>query len=271
MMNNRTDLQTLTLADIARRCARETELYFQRKSYDPRYCFELWRRAIVERDQLAWEHVYHQYCPLVAGWVKRHPAFLSSGEEAQYFVNRAFERLWAALTPGKFSQFQHPKSLLRYLKMCVNSVILDEVRIAKRASVVSEADPESDEDRASGPTVEDQALALVGQEEFWAEIGARLQNEKEQCVVYGSFVLSLKPREILAQHRDTFHDVREVYRIKGNVLARLARDPRLRSRRCPKRSARLSATNKASGWGRRRPLVPDPELSAQSVPVASDG
>jgi hypothetical protein len=271
MMNNQIDLQTLTLADIARRCAHETELYFQRKSYDPRYCFELWRRAIVDRDQLAWEHVYHQYCPLVAGWVKRNPAFLSSGEEAQYFVNRAFERLWAALTPGKFSRFQHPKFVLQYLKMCVNSVILDEVRVAKRALVGSQADAASQEGRASSPTIEGQALALVDQEEFWAEIEARLRDEKEWRVVYGSFVLALKPREILAQHKDTFRDIEEVYRIKANVLARLARDPKLWSRTCPVRSERPSTTNGASSWGRRRPLVPEPKPFSQNALTASDG
>ncbi len=270
-VNSQIDLQTLALADITHRCARETELFFQRKSYDPRYCFELWRRAIMERDQLAWEHVYDQYCPLVTGWVKRHPAFPSSGEEVQYFVNRAFERLWAALTPGKFSQFQHPKSVLRYLQMCVNSVILDGVRVAEQALVGSQVDVASDEGRASGRTVEDQALALVGQEEFWAEIEARLRNEKERRVVYGSFVLALKPREILAQYRDTFRDVREVYRIKGNVLARLARDPELRSRKCPVRSTRLSTTNTVTGWGLRRPLVSDPRPFSKSVPTASDG
>ena len=270
-MNNETDLQALTLAAITHRCARETELYFRRKSYDPRYCFELWRRAIVERDQLAWEHVYDQYWPLVTGWVKRHPAFTSSGEEVQYFVNRAFERLWAALTPGKFSQFQHPKSVLRYLQMCVNSVILDEVRVAERALMGSQADVASNEGMASGPTVEDQALALADQEEFWAEIETRLRNEKELRVVFDSFVLALKPREILAQHRDEFHDVEEVYRIKRNVLARLARDPKLRSRTRPVRSARLSNTNRATGCGRRRPLVSKPKLFSQNALTASDG
>ena len=54
------DLQDLTLAGVAHRCARETELFFQRQSYDPRYCCELFRRAIVDRDQGTWELVYAQ-------------------------------------------------------------------------------------------------------------------------------------------------------------------------------------------------------------------
>jgi hypothetical protein len=45
--------------------------------------------------------------------------------------------------------------------------------------------------------------------------------------VYGSFVLALKPRDLYAQFRDTFRDVREVYRVKERVLARLRRDAEL--------------------------------------------
>ena len=46
-------------------------------------------------------------------------------------------------------------------------------------------------------------------------------------MVYGSFVLALKPRELYAQFRETFRDVKEVYRVKENVLARLRRDAEL--------------------------------------------
>jgi DNA-directed RNA polymerase specialized sigma24 family protein len=227
-MPQSTDLQALTLAGIAHRCARETDLFFQRRSSDPRYCFELFRRAIMERDQRAWELVYTRYRPLVAGWVERHSAFPTSGEEAQYFVNRAFEKMWAVLTPDRFGQFLDLKSLLRYLQMCVHSAILDQVRAAEQASVGTHADVSAMEREASGPTVEAQALAQVQGEEFWKEIEARLQNEKERRVVYGSFVLALKPREIYTQSRETFRDVHEVYRVKENVLARLGRDAKLK-------------------------------------------
>jgi hypothetical protein len=80
---------------------------------------------------------------------------------------------------------------------------------------------------ASGPTVESRALDHVHRQEFWDRIDARLRNEKERRVVYGSFVLALKPRELYAQFREAFRDVNEVYRVKENVLARLRRDTEL--------------------------------------------
>jgi hypothetical protein len=55
-----------------------------------------------------------------------------------------------------------------------------------------------------------------------------MQSEQERRVIYGSFALALKPREIYAQSGELFDDVKEVYRIKENVLARLRRDAELR-------------------------------------------
>jgi len=220
--------QLLTLSSIAQRCARETELFFQRQSYDPWYCFELFRRAIVDRSQPAWEHVYGQYQGLVTGWVQRHAAFPVSGEEPDYFVNRAFEKMWAAITPDRFDRFPDLKSLLRYLQMCVHSAILDLARSAEQSTVGIREETAAVANQAEGAGVDDQAMARVYQQELWRAINARLHDEKEQRVLYGSFVLALKPREIYTHFSGTFRDVDEVYRVKENLLARLRRDAELR-------------------------------------------
>jgi DNA-directed RNA polymerase specialized sigma24 family protein len=226
-MSQQTDLQTLTLAGIAHRCAHETDRFFQRQAHDPRYCFELFRRAIAGQDQRAWELVYRQYRPLVAGWVERHSAFPSSGEEAQYFLNRAFEKMWSALNPERFGQFPNLKSLLRYLQMCVNSVVYDHVRRAELPQVELEPHALAADAPANDPLAE-QILDKVQQQELWSAVTARLQDDQERMVVYGSFVLGLKPRELCAHYAGSFVDVREVYRVKENVLARLRRDAALR-------------------------------------------
>lgn len=227
-MSEPSELQRLTLAGIAHRCTRETELFLKRSGHDPRYCFELFRRAIAERDSRAWEFIYTVYRPLVAKWVRRHAAYSSTGEEVQYFVNRAFEKMWTALPPSRFGQFPNLKSLLRYLQMCVHSVILDDVRAAGPPVAETPLEHLAASHAGSAPTVEQQALSRVHGEELWREIIARLNDEKERRVVYCSFVLALKPRQICAQFPEAFPDVNGVYRIKENVLARLRRDDELR-------------------------------------------
>ena len=119
------DLQTFALGGIAHRCTEETALFFAHRPHDPRYCYELFRRAILLRNQRAWELIYAEYQPLAAGWINRHSGFPASGEETQYFVNRAFEKMWQAVTPDRFNQFPDLQSLLRYLQMCAHSAIMD--------------------------------------------------------------------------------------------------------------------------------------------------
>jgi DNA-directed RNA polymerase specialized sigma24 family protein len=223
-MSEEIDLHALALASIAHRCTRETEAFFHQRSHDPAFCYELFRRAIVDRSQPAWDVIYAQYRPLVAGWVERHPAFLVTGEEVQFFVNCAFEKMWAALDAAKFARFPNLKSLLRYLQMCVHSTIVDHSRKAEQVAVSVEIESLSDGSSAQGLWQDDPALVGVYREQFWEQINARLNDEKERRVVYGSYVLGLKPRELYDTYHETFDTVKEVYRVKENVLARLRRD-----------------------------------------------
>lgn len=220
----------LTLQDLARHCAEETDHYYHSQKYDPQFCFEIFRRAIIERDQLAWEMILSQYQPLVMKWVNQHPGFLSTGEEVEYFINRAFEKIWIALTPEKFSKFTALASLLSYLKMCVHSVITDQNRALQFSALEEAAADQSPILKASGDShlsIEDQALEQDYRQQFWQSIQTRLQDEKEQRVVYDSFFLALKPREIQKLAPNLFTSVAEVYLIKQNILARFRRDEEL--------------------------------------------
>jgi len=224
-MPNETDPRLLTLVDIVQRCTQETELFFQRQDHDSRYCFELFRRAILEHDQSAWEMIHVQYQSLVSGWIQRHPAFESSGEEIQYFVNRAFEKIWVALTPDKFNRFADLRPLLLYLKMCVHSVIVDHNRLAEQFVWNTQSEEPVPESIAYEAVLEDQAMEQVSRQQFWEWINSQLHDEKERVVIHGSFVLALKPRELYDRAQLMFTDVDEVYRIKQNVLARFRRNP----------------------------------------------
>lgn len=220
--------EELTITGLAERCAQETELFFQRKSHDSRYCFELFRRAIVERNERAWECIYAQYRAEVTGWVRRHPASAATREEVQYFVNLAFEKMWLALTAEKFQGFSELKSVLRYLQMCAHSVMIDFMRQAERMDEEDIAEDQEIEPGDSDSSTESRVLDQIEGEALWEWIGAHLNDEKERLVVRGSFIYGLKPSEIHAQNTHIFANPGEVYRVKQNVIARLRRDPELR-------------------------------------------
>lgn len=222
------DANTLTLTGLRHRCALESDRFFKRRDHDPRFCFELFRRAICHRNELAWEYIYLQYRPLVAGWVGRHPLFPTVEEQMEDFVLVAFEKMWKALTPEKFEEFSELKSLLGYLRMCVHSAVVDAARVKEREELLERAlgasEPWNDE-----PNRRNRSDTRLEREEFWRWLSDRLKNEKEQRIVYGTFILALKPREVYAQYQDTFSSIDEVRRVKENVVARLRRDKELRA------------------------------------------
>jgi len=65
---------------------------------------------------------------------------------------------------------------------------------------------------------------LLQNDEFWKLIKLKSKDPKEYTVVYASFSLALSPREILAEYPDLFHDIKEIYKCKANLLDRLERD-----------------------------------------------
>ncbi len=221
-------LQELTLASIVHRCARECERFYRRLANDPRYCFELFRRAIVERSQLAWRNLYSQYGPLVSGWVRRHGAFNDSNEDVSYFVNRSFERFWQAVTPEKFDSYPSLKSLLAYLQLCVHSAIVDHHR--RQLPPGTELPLDIDGQRYGyDPAIENETLSAIQGAALWTEVEKRLKNGKEKVVIESTFGMGMKAGDILAKFPDQFRDAKEVYLIKQNVMARLKRDEQFKS------------------------------------------
>lgn len=225
-MSYETQPQQMAVNELAQKCQQETNNYFKHQNHDDRYCFELFRRALQERDSFAWEAICLQYESLVAGWVSQHSGFESSGEEVEYFVNGAFGRISGTLSPEKFSNFSDLGYLLRYLKMCVHSVITDYNRAADYGDFF--ALNEVTEEVSRDPSPEEQAMDISNRQTLWEFTRIRLHDEKERVVIHGSFVLDLKPQEILDHFQSLFSGVDEIYRVKQNIISRLRRDAEFR-------------------------------------------
>ncbi|MFP4436558.1 MAG: RNA polymerase sigma factor [Chloroflexaceae bacterium] len=216
----------MELSMLMKHCAVESERFYRGQQHDTRYSYELFRRALVERNEAAWEQLYHHYNNLVEGWVRRSSAFTSSGESSEYFVVGAFMKFWRAITPDRFDSFPTLASLLHYLQMCATSVVIDSVRAQSWAEVVPEDVARAD--MLSQHSPDEEAMHRVQREEFWQFIDAQLQSEMERVVVYCSFVLGLTPRVIFSRRSDLFSSVNDVYNVKRNVLGRLGRNAQLR-------------------------------------------
>jgi hypothetical protein len=216
----------LDLMTLVRRCLVESERFYRGQPHDARFSYELFRRALVERDEVAWEHIYNHYRGLVESWVRRSGAFASSGESSEFFVGAAFTRFWRAITPERFESFPTLASILHYLQLCAGCVVIDSVRAQSWAEMLpEEALPFGRTPQASP---DEEAMDRVSRQEFWNFINAQLHNEAERVVVFSSFVMGLKPGDIYERRKDLFASVNDVYNVKRNVLGRLSRNQELR-------------------------------------------
>ena len=216
----------MSVTDLTRGCRDETAKFRRGEPSDERYCFELIRRAVCSRDQAAWEVVLAQYRGMVLAWVRQHPSAAALGEDDDYWVTSTFERFWTAIGPDRFGAFPGLAAILRYLKMCTHSVLIDEARARRSAELTSldEADQESD----GAADIEAIAVGSLSGQDLWSTILRVLTEEVDRRVLYLSFASELKPGEIHERHPELFPTVADVYRIKRNALDRLRRSAEVR-------------------------------------------
>jgi DNA-directed RNA polymerase specialized sigma24 family protein len=219
-------VRDLPLADLASRCRDETLRFLRGEDRDDRFCFEIFKRAIVSHEDAAWAAIVAQYRGIVLAYVGQHTAASILREPDDYWVNRAFQRFWTAVGADRFSQFPDLPALLKYLTLCVHSVLMDEMRARRGGSAISLDDvPETTPSRTNDET---RVLGKLAGQQLWSTIERELQDEAEHKVVYFSFVRDLKPAEIAERFPDLFPSVGDVYRVKRNVLDRLRRSRAVR-------------------------------------------
>jgi DNA-directed RNA polymerase specialized sigma24 family protein len=218
--------QRMPVAELAIACRTETSRYRGGESCSDGYCFELIRRAVCNRDDAAWEAVMAQYRGLVLSWVRQHPASTAVVEDDDYWVTRTFERFWMAVGPERFSRFSELGAVAQYLKMCVHSVLLDEVR-ARRAAPTEPLGDEEDE-MGHGPDVGELVVDRLNERDLWRTIQRVLPDEPSRLAIYLSFALDLKPNEIHRRCPQHYSGVADVYRVKRNALERLRRSSEIR-------------------------------------------
>lgn len=216
----------MEIGAIIRRSVVESERFYRGQPHDTRFAYELFRRALVERNEVAWEHIYNHYSGLVESWVRRSGAFAGSGESSEYFVSLAFTRLWRAIGPDRFEAFPTLPSLLHYLQLCAGCVVIDSVRAQSWSEMLPEESIPFE--RASRTSPDEEAMERVDRQEFWSYINAQLNDEAERVVVFDFFVLGMKPGDIYDRRQDLFASVKDVYNVKRNVLGRLSRNSELR-------------------------------------------
>ena len=181
--------------------------------------YELFRRAILLRDEQAWATIHACYRPLLVSWARRCSSRVRVAESDDDIADRAFSRAWVALTPASFTSFPTLGMLLAYLRACVTSTAIDCARAqssVERVIAAMSANPIA--------TPEQIVLAGIDRAAFWRTVIGLVASEAERVVIVESFVYGMPPREILAHYPRLFPDVMAIYSVKRNLFARLQRN-----------------------------------------------
>ena len=222
-------LENLTINELARLCSEETSKFLRQSTSDDCFCLELFRRAILDQDDEAWIAIYQQYAPLVLTWITQHPrsAMLMGQDGSHSLINAVFAKFAQALTPEKVKNFEVLAALLKYLKLCVHSVIADEARIQQVYQYEDTLDALVQEPMGDDPA--DTVVSALSTQHIWQVILEELHSEDERAAFYFAYVQGMKPGEIQREHPELFTSVADVYRVKRNVLERLRRNRRLQT------------------------------------------
>ena len=210
-------VQEYELLQLAQKASEHTIRFKQGLDHDPRYSYELFRLALRERDERAWELLYKLYKPQLERTAQRHPQFSDCDEDTEYFVNRAFERMWRAVTPDRFDMYETLPQLLMYMQMCVGTAILD----YKKKPMMADID---EVDRGFDNSSLDTVDTGILNEEFWATVEAFLVSKEEKEFIKGYFIWGYSPRQLCETFPASFKNTKEVNRTRTSILNRLKRN-----------------------------------------------
>jgi len=211
-------LSEMPVALLAERCLQEIERFRRGEPSQEQYGLELFRRATMQRDELAWERLQHCLNEILHRWIRNHPRreVLAQLDSEDNYVAQAFERFWYATACQQQVEFSSLAGALHYVRLCLNSCILDTLRAYARPREVPFPAPYEAAERCFDP--EEEA------HDCWEVIESLLPDKRERRVAYLLFHCGLKPREIVLFCREEFSEVRDIYRMKRNILERLLRN-----------------------------------------------
>jgi DNA-directed RNA polymerase specialized sigma24 family protein len=185
--------------------------------------YELFRRAVQERDADAWAAITVRYRRLMIAWATRCQTAPVAGEPCEDLADRALTRAWAALSPERFADFPGLAALLAYLRTCVAATAIDaaRARMAHERAIqrAAQTDP---------PLMEQVVLERISGAELWRIAASLVKTEAERVVLVERFVQDLPPRVILDRHPVLFEDVTAIYAAVRNLCGRLRRNPEIR-------------------------------------------
>jgi len=216
-------MEKLSTSELIKICCTENDRYRRGQLSEDQYSLELFRRAIVEQDQQAWEAIHEQYWRLIAKWVN------GPTDQVHDRVQTAYLKFLKAIHPHTFdNKFATIGHLMAFLRCCAHSVKVDDARRVAREELYGPFISWDNIRENKMAQESESALERLSRKELLAYIEQSMLDDQERLVMRLS-LLGYAPKQIAEKAKHTFRDVKEVYKIKERILSRLSNDPRLHS------------------------------------------
>lgn len=176
------------------------------------YYLEKFRRAFKERNLGAQRWLQHRLGAVVLDWVHDHPRkeLACRLHTEEYYVIQTFKRCWQSSLHHEGFEFGAMADVLYYLRVCLNGIILDELRGYSRPDRTLLV--KSDVARESNSDGDDSG------HEVWRVIEGKLPDARERRLAYLLFYCAFRPVEIVRRCPREFNDVREVSRLRRDIM-----------------------------------------------------
>lgn len=182
------------LNELARRCQQENDVYRRIGSSDPSYCLLLFRLALVEKREGAWEKIIECYTPELRNRFFAHPWALLLREYQDDILIMTFERFLERNEKERL-QITSLGAILNYLHRCLYTAIL----ICKRDSDKQRLIIGTLDDFADMPGLDptDESLDMLEAREVWKRVAACADNSREERVMHLWLVQDCSAPEIV--------------------------------------------------------------------------
>jgi len=196
-MSQSNHLTSFSDQEIAAYCQEESA----KRAPNPRpsYCFELFRRAIDNSSQAAWDAIHRQYQALIRDWIGTDNVNQEDLLQESYLkFFKAFQHRYT------LAQFPNISTIIGLWRVITKNVAINSVRIEK-------------------PTIQglDEMIELLQP----LQTDSDPKDEEEQIVFEQRFEFDLKPAAIAKNYPHLFASAKAVSTVVERIKLRLKRDP----------------------------------------------
>jgi hypothetical protein len=215
------DPRNLSLAALSEQCRREINAACRGEAHDDQYWVELLHRAKAQGDYAAREVAGRHLGQVARAWLGSHPKRKEACrlESETYYMTRTCERFWQASEKQELG-LERLSTALKYLRISLNSVILDTLRVHEARSTAKALLELAGTAEATGQ-MEQVEKRLEGGQEWWERIRGLLSTEREQRVAYLLFHCGLQPMDIVRMYPQEFSSLQEISLVRRTVIEQL--------------------------------------------------